>query len=118
MLIYDSEIKVLETLWEVGAIKAAELTKILNEKIGWKRNTSYTVITKCVEKGFIERTDPNFVCKAAISREDVQNSFLTDVTEKLFDSSNMELIKTMLQNKTFSTEELDEIKEIIDKKRS
>lgn len=116
MFIYDSEIKVLETLWEVGEIKASALAKILNEKIGWKRNTSYTVITKCVEKGFVERTEPNFVCKALLSREDVQNNFLTDVTEKLFDNSNLALMKSMLQNKSFSKAELEELKQIIDKK--
>ena len=41
--LFDSELKVMEVLWERGESKAGELVKILKEETGWNRNTTYTV---------------------------------------------------------------------------
>ena len=72
MKLFDSELKVMEVLWKEGNITAGQISKILKEEIGWNRNTTYTVIKKCIEKGAIERIEPKFICKAMISKEDVQ----------------------------------------------
>ena len=66
--LFDSERKVMEVLWREGDMTAGRLAKILKEEIGWNRNTTYTVIKKCVEKGAIERQEPNFFCKSDDAR--------------------------------------------------
>ena len=48
--LFDSELKVMEVLWKEGDLPAGQIAKILKEEIGWNRNTTYTVIKKCVEK--------------------------------------------------------------------
>ena len=48
--LFDSELKVMETLWKEGDLTAGQIAKILNQEIGWNRNTTYTVIKKCIEK--------------------------------------------------------------------
>ena len=59
--LHDSERKVMEVLWEADApLPAKEIAARLGERVGWNKNTTYTVIKKCVEKGAIERRDPNF----------------------------------------------------------
>ena len=59
--LFDSELKVMETLWKHGDCTAGQMAKLLKEEIGWNRNTTYTVIKKCIEKGAIERCEPNFM---------------------------------------------------------
>ena len=49
--LFDSEIKVMEVLWKEGDLTAKQLADILSEKIGWNKNTTYTVIKKCISKG-------------------------------------------------------------------
>ena len=49
--LFDSERKVMEVIWEEGDMTAKEISLILNEKIGWNKNTTYTVIKKCIQKG-------------------------------------------------------------------
>ena len=67
--LFDSERKVMETLWKAGGdLPAGRIAKILQEEIGWNRNTTYTVIKKCIAKGVIERTDPKFQCRALITK--------------------------------------------------
>ena len=39
-----------------------EIADLLREETGWNVNTTYTVIKKCVAKGAIQRTEPNFLC--------------------------------------------------------
>ena len=70
--LFDSELKVMETLWKHGDCTAGQMAKLLKEEIGWNRNTTYTVIKKCIEKGAIERCEPNFMCRAAVRREEIQ----------------------------------------------
>ena len=49
----ESELKVMELLWEEGELRAGEIVPILSARVGWNRNTTYTIIKKCVEKGAI-----------------------------------------------------------------
>ena len=53
MNLFESERKVMDVLWREGSITAGEIAKILNIDIGWNRNTTYTVINKCIKKGYI-----------------------------------------------------------------
>ena len=64
MKLFDSELKVMEALWKEGDLTAGQLVKILKEQTGWNRNTTYTVIKKLIEKGAVERCEPNFTCRA------------------------------------------------------
>ena len=61
--LYDSELKVMEVLWKEGDDSAKHISEILNAEIGWNKNTTYTVIKKCVAKGAIERYGSNYMCK-------------------------------------------------------
>ena len=44
----DAELKVMDVLWEEGELSAVELAKKMNARIGWARNTTYTVAKKLV----------------------------------------------------------------------
>ena len=51
--LFDSEIKVMEVLWKEGDLTAKQLADILSEKIGWNKNTTYTVIKKVSPRGLL-----------------------------------------------------------------
>lgn len=50
MKLFESEQKVMEVLWEEGEIPAKRVVEVLSERVGWNKNTTYTVIKKCIEK--------------------------------------------------------------------
>ena len=54
MKLFDSEWKVMEVLWKKNDRTAKEISLRLADTIGWNKNTTYTVIKKCIEKGAIE----------------------------------------------------------------
>ena len=53
--LFDSEIKVMEIIWENEPISAKQISLIAAEQIGWNKNTTYTVVKKLESKGYIKR---------------------------------------------------------------
>ena len=89
---FDSELNILELLWKDGDLTAGQLAANLKERIGWSRNTTYTVINKLMDKGGIERYGNNFSCKALVTREEVQAFELTELIEKFFDGEDEDML--------------------------
>lgn len=87
MKLFDSEWKVMDELWENGDLSAKELSQRLNSCVGWNKNTTYTVIKKCVDKGAIARLEPNFICHALISRREAQREETQALLDRAFDGS-------------------------------
>lgn len=112
--LFDSELKVMEALWTQGDLTAGQLAKILNEQTGWNRNTTYTVIKKLIEKGAVKRYEPNFTCRAIISKEQVQQQEAAQLIGKLFDGSAELFLSTYLSGKELSSTQIDRLKQIVE----
>ena len=70
--LFDSELKIMKTLWKHGDCTPGQMAKLLKDEIGWNRNTAYTVIKKCIEKGAVIRLEPNLLCRAAVTRQEIK----------------------------------------------
>ncbi len=115
MVLYESERKVMEVLWTEGSIKASELIKILNESVGWNRNTTYTVLKKCVDKELVKRVEPGYIVSPLISKKQIQRQEIQQVLEETFDGSVPKLISALLDVKSVSKYEIKEIKKLLAK---
>lgn len=113
MKLFDSERKVMEVLWQKGELQAGQIVKILKEETGWNRNTTYTVIKKCVDKGAIRREEPGFVCKALVSRKEVQEYETEELIDKMFDGSREKFFAAFLDGKKLSKQEVEQLKKLI-----
>ncbi len=112
--LFDSELKVMDTLWKAGGdLSAGKIAKILQEEIGWNRNTTYTVIKKCIAKGAIERTDPKFQCHALITRKQVQSYETGELIDKMFDGSKQKFFAAFLSDGDLTEEEIMQLKEMV-----
>lgn len=113
--LFDSEKKVMEVLWEHGTMIAGDIVKILKDSTGWNRNTTYTVIKKCIAKGAIERTEPRFTCTPLITREQVQDYETNELVDKMFDGSREKFFAAFLNGSKLSEEEVKSLKDMVDK---
>ncbi len=111
--LFDSELKIMSVLWREGDKTAKEISDILKEEISWNMNTTYTVIKKCIAKGAIERTEPGFMCRALISKEDVQEAETDELIGKLYDGSVDKLFAALLERKNLTSEQIAELKRIV-----
>src|SRR5699024_8090699 len=111
--LFDSELKVMDILWEKGEMKAKNIADILKEEVGWKKSTTYTVIKKCIEKDAIERMDPHFICKPLISKEDVQSYETKELIEKMYGGATDQLIANLLGRNNLSGEEIKRLRKLV-----
>ncbi|MBQ2862205.1 MAG: BlaI/MecI/CopY family transcriptional regulator [Oscillospiraceae bacterium] len=111
--LFSSEIRIMELLWKNGEMTAKELAAALAESIGWSKTTTYPVIKKCIEKGAVIRTDPGFVCKAAVSKNEVQESETFELIDRLFGGSPDLLVSALIGSGKISSDELKKLRETI-----
>lgn len=112
--LFDSELKIMDVLWKKGDATAREISAILKKKVGWNVNTTYTLIKRCIAKGAIERSEPHFMCRALVTKEEVQEQETTELINKVFDGSADLLFASLLNRKNLSPEEIERLKQIVD----
>lgn len=113
MKLFDSELKVMEVLWREGDFTAKKISDILKEEVGWNMNTTYTVIKKCVAKGAIQRSEPNFMCHALVSKEEVQQAETEEFLGRFFNGSPDLLFASLLNSKKMSEEQVQKLAQMI-----
>ena len=99
--LFDSELKVMGVLWNEGDCTARHISDVLKEDIGWNMNTTYTLIKRCIKKGAIERSEPNFMCHALIKKEEIQEEQTNELIDKIYDGSADKLFAALLGRKSF-----------------
>lgn len=111
--LFDSELKVMKVLWKQGDCTAKHISNVLNEEIGWNMNTTYTLIKRCIKKGAIERSEPNFMCHALIAKEEVQVAETKELIEKMFDGSIDKMFAALIGNQQLSEKQIQKLKDLI-----
>ncbi len=111
--LFDSELKVMDVLWREGDATAKHISNVLKEDTGWSMNTTYTLINRCIKKGAIRRTEPNFQCHALIPKEDVQKAETDELINKVFDGSADKLFASLLGWKKLSAGQLERLLTIV-----
>ena len=113
--LFDSEIKVMEIIWEKGPLSAKEISLIAADSIGWNKNTTYTVIKKLEAKGFIRRDEPGFICTPLVGREQMQKQETESLINKFFGGSKKALFSALIDKEDLTDEQAEELQRLIDK---
>ena len=112
--LFDSEIKIMEVLWREGDVTAKYIAEVLAREVGWNKNTTYTLIKRCIGKGAIERIEPNFICHPLIPREAVQNAETDELINRLYGGSADMLFAALLGRKGLSEEQIEKLCRMVD----
>ena len=111
----DSELKVMDVVWrEGGETTARRIGEALANRFGYSLSATYTLIGRCIKKGAVERSEPGFVCRALVPREEVQRAETDELINKLYDGSADKLFAALLSSKKISREEIERLKKLID----
>lgn len=114
MKLFASEWNVMTVLWQEGDLPAREIAARLGASIGWNKNTTYTVIKKCVEKGAIERREPNFLCHAQITQAEARQNEAGALLDQVFGGSASLLFASLLDSRRLSEEELARLRRLVE----
>ena len=107
-----SEYRFCLILWESEPIEASKLTRICEEKLGWKRTTTYTVIKRLCESGII--VNHNGTVSSLISREEAETSEIDEMLNEKFEGSVPRFLTAFTKMQSLGEREIDEIQKMID----
>lgn len=113
----NSQVKVMQLLWENGATTAKNLCVMAAERYDWNKNTTYTIIKSLVEAGAVERSEPDFLCTPLLSLEEVRRTETKGLVDKFFHGSASAFFSAFLEDENISSEELEALKKIINEKK-
>lgn len=113
----ESELEILQVLWELGPSTVRVVNDILNKKREIGYTTTLKLMQIMLEKKLVNRNDASrtHIYSALANETDTQNSLLDKFVNATFKGSTMKLVMQALGNQTTSKEELDEIKALINK---
>lgn len=115
MRLHEGELNVMELLWSNKVLAAKDISKIIKEYIGWEKNTTYTVIKRLIDKGAISREDPGFLCRAMVTKKEVQDIETNALLMKMFNGSLTTFITEYLGNCKLTTEEVIELQRVLNR---
>ena len=113
--IHEGEYRFCLILWEQEPVTAAQLAKLCQEQLGWKRTTTYTVIKRLGERGILKNEDG--LVTSLVSKDDAQACEIDELVEKRFEGSLPAFIAAFTKRQTMSSDELDEVQQMIDRIR-
>ena len=113
--IFESEYRFCLILWEHEPVTAVELAKLCLAQLGWKRTTTYTVISRLCERGVLKKEDG--VVTALVSKEEAQASEIEALVEKKFEGSLPAFVAAFTRRQSLSEAELEEVQRMIDRIR-
>jgi len=112
--LFDSELKVMAILWKEGDTSAKQITETLKEQISWSKSTTYTIIKRCIDKGAIERIEPNFICRPLVTIEEAREHETTVLINKMYGGAGDQLVASLLSgSKLLSKNEVERLKQIV-----
>lgn len=116
----DSELEILQILWQNGAMTVRAVNDLLNEQ----REVGYTTTLKMMqimlEKGLATRdtSQRTHIYSAAVEEQKTQQSLLKKFVNTTFRGSAMQLMLSALGDSKMSQRELDELRKMIEDKES
>ena len=113
--VFESEYRFCLILWEHEPITSPELAKLCEEKLGWKKTTTYTVIKRLGERGVLQ--NQGGVVTSLISKNEAQSCEIDELVEKKFEGSLPAFIAAFTKRRDMSEAELDEVQQMIDRIR-
>lgn len=116
----QSELEVMKVIWNSNTpISSREVIDELNEKNGWKRTTTLTLLSKLVQKGFLscKKEKLKSYYTAEISKKDYQEYETGYFFNNIHEGSLKSLITALHDNNEISEEDLNNLEEWIKSKK-
>lgn len=110
--IFESEYQFLSILWEHEPVKSPVLVQLCNERLGWKKSTTYTVIRKLSEKGLVK--NENTIVEALISKEEADRQASDALLERTSNGNVPAFLAAFLKDRKLTKSDVTKIKKLIE----
>lgn len=109
------ESKFADIIWNNEPIPSGELVKLCNQKLEWKKSTTYTMLKRLCERGIFK--NENGVVSSILTKEEFGAAQSERIIEDAFDGSLPAFIAAFASRKKLSEKDVEEIQKMINEIR-
>ncbi len=111
----EVEMKFADIIWENEPLSSGQLVKLCEDKLQWKKSTTYTILRRVCERGLFKNEE------GMVSSNVTKQEFLSNKTEQFieetFQGSLPGFIAAFTSNRKLSDEEVEELKKLIERSK-
>ena len=111
----EVEMKFADIIWENEPLSSGLLVKLCEDKLQWKKSTTYTILRRVCERGLFKNEE------GMVSSNVTKKEFLSNKTEQFieetFQGSLPGFIAAFTSNRKLSDEEVEELKKLIERSK-
>ena len=104
--------KFCDLVWANAPVTTAQLIKLCEKELNWKRTTTYTVLKHMINRGLFE--NDNKTVRVLITRDEFYADQSREYVSKQFEGSLPKFIAAFTSKSKLSREEAEELKRMID----
>lgn len=105
------ETRFAEIIWENEPVRSSELVKLCQQKLEWKKSTTYTMLRRLCQRGVVQNKDG--VVTTLLSRQEVEGMQSEEFLKEAFQGSLPRFLAAFTSRVSLSEEEIRELEEII-----
>lgn len=106
------ESRFADLIWQHEPISTANLVKLCEKELNWKRTTTYTVLKRLGERGIFQNT--NGTVTSCLSRQQFYSLQSERFVEEKFAGSLPAFLTAFTAGKGLTSDEIAEIRKLID----
>lgn len=110
--LFDAEYRLMDLVWEYQPVNSTALSRLCQEKLGWKKSTTFNLVRKLGERGILKNEAATVT--ALVAREQVLRRESEAAVEKSFGGSLPNFVAAFLSEKKLSHQEAEELRRLID----
>lgn len=113
MKLGEIQAKFVELVWENEPISSGNLVKICEDRLNWKKSTTYTVLRKMCEKGILQNNKG--IVSSKISKEEYYQQKGEQIINNYFEGSLPAFIASFTNQNALSIQDINEIQDLINR---
>lgn len=111
----EMEQKFADLIWSVAPTPSGELVRLCEERFGWKKSTTYTMLKRLCEREIFENAGG--LVSACMSKEEFHTAQGEEFLRESFDGSLPRFLAAFSRRNRLSEREICELQHLIDQHR-
>ena len=107
--------KFADIIWENEPLSSGMLVKLCEQKLEWKKSTTYTVLKRLCDRGIFQNEGGTVTSR--LSRADYDTAQSQQFVEESFSGSLPAFITAFTRRKKLTEDEIAELQKLIDQNR-
>ncbi len=111
----ETEARFADIIWEHEPVASMQLVKLCEERLSWKKSTTFTVLKKLCDRGIFQNVKA--VVSARISREEFYAGKSREFVDEAFGGSLPKFLTAFIGKSRLSSKQVEEMKSLIESYR-